>query len=32
LIRHHSTWLVIAAATLAWAGLSVLLWYLRKRV
>ena len=32
LIRQLSTWLVIAAATLAWAGLSVLLWYLRKRV
>ena len=27
-----SFWLVIAGATLAWAGLSVLLWNLRKRV
>jgi hypothetical protein len=30
-IRDHSTWLVIGGATIVWAGVSVLAWYLRKR-
>jgi hypothetical protein len=32
LIRHHSTWLVIGGATVVWLGVSVLMWYLRKRI
>ena len=31
-IRHHSTWLVIGGATVVWLGVSVLMWYLRKRL
>ena len=31
-IRHHSTWLVIGGATVVWLVLSVLMWYLRKRL
>ncbi|SRR5579864_6323526 len=31
-IRQHSAWLVIGGATLAWLGVSVLIWYLRKRI
>ena len=30
-IRDHKTWLVIGGATIVWAGVSVLTWYLRKR-
>jgi Protein of unknown function (DUF3147) len=30
-IRDHSTLLVIGGATIVWAGVSVLAWYLRKR-
>lgn len=31
-IRQHSTWLVIAGATVIWLGVSVLVWWLRKRL
>ena len=31
-IRQHSTWLVIGGATVVWLGVSVLIWYARKRM
>ena len=31
-IRQHSTWLVIGGATVVWLGISVLIWYARKRM
>lgn len=31
LMPGHKTWLVLAAATLSWLTVSVLIWYLRKR-
>jgi hypothetical protein len=32
LVRQHSAWLVISAATLVWIGVSVLIWHVRKRM
>lgn len=31
LMPSHKTWLVLAAATLSWLTVSVLIWYLRER-
>lgn len=31
-IQDYRPWLVIGAATVAWMGVSVLMWYLRKRM
>lgn len=31
-LRRHTPWLVIGAATLAWIGVSVLIWDIRKRI
>ena len=32
LIVDHSVWMVFAAATAAWIGTSIFIWYLRKRI
>lgn len=31
-ILYHSTWMVIAGATVAWLGVSILIWFMRKRM
>ena len=31
-IEHHNAWLVLAAATVVWMSVSVLVWHIRKRM